>query len=223
MTALLVLAMFIIFLAVDYIQSRKRGIQPVVKRQVERAPMRRWLPAFVAGFGLPEHLRYHPGHTWALAESPSLVRVGLDDFAARLLGKVETILLPQRGRWVRQGQPLVTFFRDGVQTKMVSPIEGVVADVNDTVLKDPALSLRDPYGEGWLITVQSPDAATSFRNLLSGAVARGWMEEAAGRLRAKIPSLAGAVAQDGGLAEADLTQHLPDQDWTEVTREFFLT
>jgi glycine cleavage system H protein len=223
MSMFLVLAMFIIFVTIDYVQSRKRGVQPVAKHEVPRTPMRRWLPAFVAGFGLPGHLKYHPGHTWALGESPDLVRVGLDDFAARLLGKVETILLPQRGRWVRQGQPLVTFFRDGVQTKLVSPIEGVVANVNDAVLKDPSLSLKDPYGEGWLITVQSPDAPTNFRNLLGGDLARSWMEEAANRLRGRIPALAGAVAQDGGLAEADLTKHLPDADWVEVTREFFLT
>lgn len=223
MTAILVLAMFIIFLTIDYIQSKKRGVQPVVKSDADRAPMRRWLPAFVAGFGLPGHLKYHPGHTWALGESPDLVRVGLDDFAARLLGKVETILLPQRGRWVRQGQPLLTFFRDGVEAKLVSPIEGVVADVNAAVEKDPALSLRDPYGEGWLVTVQAPDAVVNFRNLLSGDLARSWMEEAANRLRGRIPALAGSVAQDGGLAEADLTKHLPDTEWVEVTREFFLT
>jgi glycine cleavage system H protein len=223
MTALLVLAVFIIFLTIDYIHSRKRGIQPIVKRESERSPMSRWVPSFVAGFGLPSHLKYHPGHTWALEESPNHVRVGLDDFAARLLGQVQTIILPQRGRWIRQGQPLVTIFRDGVQTKMVSPMEGVVADVNETVLKDPSLALRDPYGAGWLIAVEAPEASTNFRNLLTGTMARHWMEEAAGRLRARIPSLAGAVAQDGGLAEADLTKSLPDSDWTEVTREFFLT
>jgi glycine cleavage system H protein len=223
MTALLVLAVFIIFLTIDYIQSRKRGTQPAVKRDAERTPMRRWMPSFVAGFGLPDHLKYHPGHTWALEESPNKVRVGLDDFAARLLGQVQTILLPQRGRWVRQGQPLATIFRDGVQTKMVSPMEGVVTDVNESVLKDPALALKDPYGAGWLITVEAPDAVTNFRNLLTGGMARNWMEEAASRLRSRIPALAGAVAQDGGLAEADLTRHLPDSNWTEVTREFFLT
>lgn len=223
MTTALVLAMFIVFLTIDYIQHRKRRERPVVNLQGERAPAQKWLPAFVAGFGLPGHLRYHLGHTWALEESPNLVRVGLDDFAARLLGKVQNIVLPQRGRWVRQGQPLATFIRDGAEAKIVSPMEGVVANVNDAVLRDPALSLKDPYGEGWLITVQAPDASTNFRNLMSGAVARGWMEEAASRLRAKVPALAGAVAQDGGLAEADLTSHLPDQDWTQVTREFFLT
>ena len=179
MTALLVLAVFVIFLTIDYIQSRKRATQPVVKREAERAPMRRWMPSFVAGFGLPDHLKYHPGHTWALEESPNKVRVGLDDFAARLLGQVQTILLPQRGRWVRQGQPLATIFRDGVQTKLVSPMEGVVTDVNEAGLKDPSLSLKDPYGDGWLIAIDAPDAVTNFRNLLSGGVARNWMEEAA--------------------------------------------
>ncbi len=223
MTVILVLAMFIVFVALDYFQSRKRGTQPAEKREAERAPMRRRLPAFVAGFGLPGHLRYHPGHTWVLEESPELVRVGLDDFAARLLGKVETILLPQRGRWVRQGQPLITYSRDGVETKLVSPIEGVVANVNEAVKNDPSLSLKDPYGAGWLIIVQAPDALTSFRNLLSGDLARVWMEEAASRLRGRIPALAGAVAQDGGLAEMDLTKHLPDPQWEKVTREFFLT
>lgn len=223
MTVLLVLATFIIFLAIDYVQSRKREVQVVAKPKAATAPARKWLPAFVEGFSLPEHLRYHPGHTWALAESANLVRVGLDDFAARLNGKVQNILLPQRGRWIRQGQTLATIFRDGVKTEMVSPIEGVVTNVNDAAVANPSLLLKDPYGEGWLITVQSPDALTNFRNLLSGGVARKWLEESANRLRSRIPALAGAVAQDGGLAAADLSEHLPNHDWAEITREFFLT
>jgi hypothetical protein len=35
------------------------------------------------------------------------VRVGLDDFAARLAGKLDH-QLPDRGRWVRQGQGAVS-------------------------------------------------------------------------------------------------------------------
>jgi glycine cleavage system H protein len=223
MTALLVLAFCVICLAVDYVYIRKRGRRRLAERQAEAAPPGRRLPQWVAGFGLPEQLLYHPGHTWALAESPHLVRVGLDDFAAHLLGQVASIVLPQRGRWIRQGQPLATVYRDGVETKLVSPIEGVIADVNEAVKKDPSLALKDPYGEGWLISVQAPDEPTNFRNLLSGRLARRWMEEAAERLRARIPSLAGAVAQDGGLAAGNLTEQLPDANWEEITREFFLT
>jgi glycine cleavage system H lipoate-binding protein len=181
----------------------------------------------IAGFELPNHLRYHPGHAWALSESPTLVRVGLDDFAARLMGKVERLSLPQRDRWVRQGQTLLTVYRGNGKAEVVSPMEGIVTEVNEAVLQDPALALRDPYGEGWVVTVQSPDAKTNFRNLLGGALARKWMEEAAQRLQSRMHGLVGApsfaLAQDGGIAVRDLTAHLADADWTKLTREFFLS
>ncbi len=71
------------------------------------------VPGLVGGFKVPENLRYHPGHTWALSESPSLVRVGMDDFASKLMGKVDRTALPQRGQWIRQGQKIATIFRNG--------------------------------------------------------------------------------------------------------------
>jgi len=224
MTVLLVLTTFIVFLTIDYVRSRKRVARLVVQphtHSVRSTP--RLQPAFVAGFELPENVRYHPGHTWALAESPNLVRIGLDDFAVRLIGKVERILLPKRGQWIRQGQKIVTVMRDGRKAELVSPIEGEVASVNEAVLTDAALPGRDPYGEGWLLTVLSPDAKTNFRNLLSGALARRWMEEAANRLRMRMPALAGAVAQDGGVAVDHMASNLSDQAWDELTRELFVS
>jgi len=223
MTVLLVLATFVIFLTIDYFLTRRRVPQPVaeVAREIDLVPRLR--PAVVAGFELPDNLRYHPGHTWALSESPQLVRVGLDDFAARLLGRVDRINLPQRGQWVRQGQKLLTIYRDNGKAEIVSPIEGIVTDTNQAVMQDPELARHDPYGEGWLLMVQSPDARTNFRNLLGGAVARRWMEEAAMRLQSRMPAMAGAVAQDGGVAIDDLTTQLPDEAWNELTREFFLS
>jgi hypothetical protein len=82
---------------------------------------------------------------------------------------------------------------------------------------------RDPYGEGWLVTVQAPDSKINFRNLLSGTLARLWTEDSALRVRSRMPVLAGALAQDGGIAVDDLTIHMPDEDWAKLTKEFFLS
>ena len=226
MTVLLVLAMFAIFLTIDFFYAKSKQpvlqVAPAAHRQEGTATAPR-KPAMVGGFSVPDNLRYHPGHTWALSESPNLVRIGLDDFASKLTGKIEGITLPQRGQWIRQGQKVWSFIRNGKKIDMVSPIEGSVSDINEAVINDPTLATRDCYGEGWLVTVQSPDAKTNFRNLLGGALARWWTEESSMRLQRMMPAAAGALAQDGGVAVDDLASHIPDDQWTKVTREFFLT
>jgi glycine cleavage system H lipoate-binding protein len=222
MTVLLVLFTFGIFLLIDYFYSRRHAVVQPALQLAKPAPPR-LAPSLVGGFQVPENLRYHPGHTWALSESPNLVRVGMDDFASKLAGKVQTITLPQRGQWLRQGQKVCTLHRDGMAVDMISPIEGSVSDVNDALGSNPELASKDPYGEGWLITVQSPDAKTNFKNLLGGALARWWTEESAGRLQRRMPTLLPALAQDGGVAVENVAAELPDKDWAALTKEFFLS
>jgi glycine cleavage system H lipoate-binding protein len=223
MTVLLVLLTFVTFLLIDHFHSRKQLVVQPALQTAKGQLLPRSTPSLVGGFHVPEKLRFHPGHTWALSESPSLVRIGMDQFAAKLSGKVEKIALPQRGHWIRQGQKVWTLHRDGASVDMVSPIEGSVADINEAVVQNPELARTDPYGEGWLVTVQSPDAKTNFRNLLGGALARWWTEESASRLQRLIPMPAGALAQDGGVAVDNLADQIPDKDWAAITKEFFLS
>ena len=89
--------------------------------------------------------------------------------------------------------------------------------------RTPKLARKDPFGEGWLVTVQAPDAKTSFRNLLGGALARWWTEESASRLQRKMPMALGALAQDGGVAVDNLTTQISDEAWATIAKEFFLS
>lgn len=224
MTVILVLATFIGFLLIDHFMSR--GKAPVFAQAAEtrraRGVMPTLQPNVVSGFEVRDNLRYHPGHTWALSESPNLVRIGIDDFASKVIGKAESVQLPQRGQWIRQGQKVWSFIRNGQKIDMVSPIEGSVADVNEALLKDAGLANDDPYGEGWVVTVQSPDAKTNFRNLMGGTLAKWWTEQASALLMKKLPTSM-ALAQDGGSPAKDLGAAIPQEKWAEVTREFFLT
>jgi glycine cleavage system H lipoate-binding protein len=224
MTVLLVLATFAFFLTIDFFYSKTKHPAMVVAPAMNKATVTTQLKSsLVGGFSVPDNLRYHPGHTWALSESPNLVRIGMDDFATKLTGKIEQVSLPQRGQWVRQGQKIWSVVRNGIKIDMVSPIEGSVADINESAMKAPWLISQDPYGEGWMVTVQSPDSKTNFRNLLGGAMARWWTEESSLRLQRLVPCALGALAQDGGVAVDDVASSLPDEQWVKVTREFFLT
>ncbi len=224
MTFVLVFIMFVAFIVVDYFIHEKTP--KYVLKSVRRtdAGEQRAQPV-VAGFEVPEHLRFHHGHAWALGEGSNLVRAGIDDFAAKLIGMAEEVNLPRRGQWVRQGQAVWSFLVNGELVEMVSPIEGTVRDINDDVVRHPERLIADPYGDSWLMTVESPDQKTNFRNLLSGNMARNLINDSARRLAAYMPATLGnlALVQDGGRAHEEIAKQLPADKYVEITKEFFLT
>jgi glycine cleavage system H protein len=222
MTAILVLATFLVFIVLDYVLNRRKVMNTVAVDAPRTVPAQAG-GDYVDGFLVPEKLSYHPGHAWLLRERKNVVRVGADEFAAALLGKLEKIELPKPGQWIRQGQKVLSFYRDGRKTEMVSPTEGEVMEINAEALTNPSVVRQDPYGKGWLVAVHVPDEENTGRNLVPKGLVREWMREAVERLYARQPALAGAVAADGGRPAEDLLEAMPEVAWTEVTNEFFLT
>jgi glycine cleavage system H protein len=223
MTVILVLAFFLAFIVIDYFLNRKKAMSTVSAVEPSKAVPSAFGGDYVDGFLVPGNLSYHPGHSWLVRERKNYVRVGADEFGVALLGKLEKIELPRPGQWIRQGQNILSFYRDAQKTEMVSPTEGEVKEINTEVLDNPALLRQDPYGKGWLLTVHVPDEENTNRNLVPKGLVSQWMHEAATRLYSHQPTLAGAVAADGGRPAEDLLASLPDKDWKEVTAEFFLT
>ncbi len=224
MTVIMVLLTFAIFLLIDYVRGQKQLVKQPVLQTASQEATSHVVPAMVAGFQVPDNVRYHAGHTWALSESRELVRVGIDDFASKLVGKIESIALPQRGRWVRQGQKIWTIFRDGKSVDMVSPIEGTVTAIQRGRAKEsrngPKRSLRRGLarhcaGSRCENQLPQPDGRHA------GAVVDGILR--ARSCASRMPCLAGALAQDGGVAVDDFTAHMPDEDWAALTKEFFLS
>lgn len=221
MTVILVLGTFVVFIVLDYVLNRKKAVQTVPAAATEGAPAA--AGDFVTGFHTPDNLAYHPGHSWLMQERKNMVRMGADEFAAALAGKIEKIELPKPGQWVRQGQKVLALFRNGEKVEMVSPTEGEVMAVNEQVLQNPALLREDPYGRGWLLAIHVPDEESTLRNLVPKGLVRDWMRLSIERLYASQPMLAGAVAADGGVASEDLLAEVPGANWKETAGEFFLT
>lgn len=221
MTVILVLMIFAVFISIDYLRNRNKAPQ-IAMEEVPMATAPMQLGALVEGFHVPERLRFHTGHGWAMRERSRLARVGVDEFGAALLGGVDRIDLPKPGHWLRQGQKAWTFFRNGEKTEMVSPVEGEVVEINTDVLKNPALLRNDPYGRGWLMAVHVPDEESVMRNLLPVHLVKEWIRDCSEKLFAKQPQLVGPVMADGGRPIENLTDGLPGSSWREITQEFFL-
>lgn len=223
MVATLVLTTFIIFILVDYYFQRRQPQPAVAARATLRPEKVSMALSMVGGFELPAGLSYHPGHAWAMKEVRHTVRAGLDEFAARLLGPVDRVELPARGRWLRQGEKGWTLVRGNHRFDILSPIEGEVADINEEVLKDPRVVNRDPYGAGWLVAVHAPAADANLKNLIRGRLADRWMEESVTTLYSRINGGKGIHLQDGGRAVSDILVQAPEERWDDLVRELLLS
>jgi len=221
MTVILVLSTFLVFIAIDFVLSRKKAV--VEEGAEDSVGATEWDANYVEGFLVPDRMQYHPGHSWAMRERKKLTRVGLDEFGAALLGKIERIELPKPGTWLRQGQKAFSFVRNGEVTEVLSPTEGEVVEFNSELLQDPSLLRKDPYGAGWLLMVHVPEEETVSRNLIPADMVRSWMRNSVEKLYAMQPRLAGAVAADGGRPAEGLLDGMPGVSWKNVTAEFFLT
>ncbi len=220
MTILLVILTFAIFITADALLT-KRKVAAAAKSAPSPAPTASE-PVWVAGYQLPAGLYYHRGHTWARPEGDTVV-VGLDDFAHRLLGDVSAVQLPAVGDWLRQGEVAFGVGEDGRRASLVAPVEGEVVAVNRELSREPSAVANDPFGRGWVLKVRASNLTANLRNLLSGSLARRWMEDTREALDLRLMALSGSVLQDGGEPVGDFARHVPAEDWRRLVHEFLLT
>ena len=99
----------------------------------------------------------------------------------------------------------------------------MIISVNNDVQKDPGLLTKDPYRNGWICVIKSPEIATNLNNLLQGRLVEPWMQNSVRQLSAMTAKLAPAAAADGGLPVAGLLAHLEPGVQRTMIHEFFLT
>ena len=137
------------------------------------------------------------------------VVVGLDDFARRLLGPARGVKLPALGDWLRQGEQGFggPGGRPGSGASRARGGRGRGGEPGRSA-RHPTLATDDPYGRGWILKVRAANLAANLRNLLSGRLARRWMEDSREGLDLRLMALSGSVLQDGGEPMADFARHL---------------
>jgi glycine cleavage system H lipoate-binding protein len=220
MSILFVLLMFLLIISVRYfIEPRTQpGLEPEIFAKPQSPRVKREF-----GFEIPEGYCFHPGHMWVTKESANDARVGVDNFVTNLMGKIDHIEVCGANRWVRQGQKIVTLSSNGTSVDLLSPVEGVVMAINDDVLQDPSLLTSDPYANGWIAMVKSPDLKVNQKNLIQGSMVAPWMQNSVSRLNAMLAGPAPALAQDGGLPIDGLLLQLTPELRKQVVKEFFLS
>lgn len=195
--------------------------------------MERVAPEVVEWFRVPRELHFHRGHSWAKEGRDGNAVVGLDDFAQKFVGRVESVDLPPVGSRLAQGEKGWSLRVGSRDIPMLSPIDGEVVAINEEAVRSPGIVNEDPFGMGWLLKIRPERFSANRTGLLSGRLAMRWTEEILHDLRLAMGGSLGPlyqdggttlpVHQDGGTPVAGIARALYGEDWEPKVREHFLT
>jgi glycine cleavage system H protein len=113
---------------------------------------------------IPPNLKYTNQHVWIDVDI-RIGYIGITDFLAQQIFLALEVQLPEEGQSVRAGEVasslwVTTESMDEADLPVLSPVSGVVSEVNknltDRFLRSAELELiqDDPYGDGWLFSIQ---------------------------------------------------------------------
>ena len=198
--------------AVDqYIQDTLDAHPMLQKRRARVAKLEKK----VKGFTIRKDFAYLPNHIWLQIEGDH-ARVGIDDFAARLLGVIDSIQLPQQSE-LSEGDTCWHLHSGNRTLAMNLAMPGEIVERNAAVQADPTLIRKDPYNRGWLLRIK---VAQERKDLRTGEATIAWLEQEFERLHQEYEKSIGVTIADGGALVEDLPQRLSDAEWKRLTERF---
>jgi glycine cleavage system H protein len=124
---------------------------------------------------IPDDLRYSSDLEWIKVVGTS-VRIGITDYAQDALGDVVYVQIPELGATVAAGQGISEVESTKSVSDIYAPLAGTIAAVNDELDAAPERLNADPYGDGWICTIEVADpadidgllSADAYRSLIEG-------------------------------------------------------
>lgn len=169
----------------------------------------------VRGFTFREDFYYLPNHVWLKVEG-DVVKVGVDDFASRLIGKIDRIELPDKGV-VPEDKRYCSLGSNNRIARMSLPLAAEVIEKNDTVVSDPSLIRKDPYNRGWLLKIRS---SGDLADMVKGPKALEWLEKEFEKLHQEFEESVGITIADGGEIVENVHERLTDEEWCNLIKRF---
>ncbi|MCW2962378.1 MAG: glycine cleavage system protein [Thermoleophilia bacterium] len=111
----------------------------------------------MADASYPDDRRYHEAHDWVLVDGDTAT-FGITWHAQDALGDIVYYAPPEVGATLRAGDPYGELESVKAVSDVISPADGEVLEVNDSVVGSPESVNDDPYS-AWLVRVKLSDPA----------------------------------------------------------------
>jgi len=221
MVALYVLLGFILLLIIDYfvIRSEKK-FHPAFQKKYEVVENVVFDNISVT---VPADSYVSKGHTWAELQSNGLIKIGVDEFILKSVGKFLVTNLVNPGSVVKKGDVVMEAKLGDKSLSFRSPVDGTVNFVNDDLI---GRTISDPFGNDWGIMVSPINFERNAASLKANEKVVEWMKDELIRLKNYLtettmqPQLAGVTMLDGGKITEGAVAHLNKESIRKFENEF---
>ena len=135
--------------------KRQDKIQKQLRPKVHITHLADVKNSMLVDFAIPGGVFISTGHCWVSMEQDGKAKIGIDDFAKKLVGKIDTIEFPNLGMNIKSGQPLFTIKQGSKAISFNSPISGKVLEINKPLQYDVSKLNITTYDSNWICTVDA--------------------------------------------------------------------
>lgn len=173
-------------------------------------------------FAIPGGVFISKNHCWAGIDQDGDVKIGVDDFATKLIGDIDDIDLPNLGMKLKKGQTAFSLKQGHRTISFKSPLTGQVTKVNHDLLENLDSLKISPYENNWICTIDPDDLDAELRQLNIGNAAVNEYQEDIENYREQIEKTKGKdeIIKQGELFTGEL-KSLDDFQFDTITKQFF--
>lgn len=171
-------------------------------------------------FAIPGGVFISECHCWAAVSQDGTVKVGIDDFAKKIIGKIDSIEFPNLGMNISKGQPLFSIRQNKKTVQFLSPVSGMVKSINHELAENLEVLNFTPYDKNWICIIDADKLDTELQQLKIGKSAVSFYQEEIEKYINKMKELIKKDSKKEEIYWGEL-ENLEEKDWYVITGEFF--
>lgn len=148
--------------------KRKERIKNDLKPKIHVAQLSEQDLPISEEYTIPGGVFISDSHCWLNITQEGLVRIGIDDFARKIIGRIDDIEFPNIGREIRNSQVLFTIKHNNKAIPFRAPVSGKILKNNSDLEKDIELLKTTSYGKNWICTIDADNLDKDLENLKIG-------------------------------------------------------
>jgi CheY-like chemotaxis protein len=175
-------------------------------------------------FSIPGGVLISKGHCWVSLAPDGAAKVGMDDFAKKLIGRVDALELPKVGTTLRAGEPMFVIRQKARRIQFLAPISGRVTTINQVLSEMTSKLEATSYHNQWICIIEGENLDAEIPALKIGKSAEALFQEDISRFTAFMQDLAKSKLPAEVVGNAlciGALEGLNDDQWNHATREFF--